>query len=94
MVRSFSVFGPTVWNSLPLPSQKHGVLQLLKRNLKHIFSTFICAEVQVLASVCITQEEFVCLFVCLCACARARECVCVCVCVCGRACVCMCVCDH
>ena len=53
--RSFSVFGLTIWNSLPLSlRKKHGVLQLLKRNLKLIFFTSICAEVQVLVCVCIT----------------------------------------
>ena len=35
--RSFLVFGPTVWNSLPLSLRKHSVLQLLKRNLRLIF---------------------------------------------------------
>ena len=45
------------------PSEKHSVLQLLKQNLRLIFFTFICAEVQVLVSVCITQ---VCVCVCVC----------------------------
>ena len=57
------------------PSEKHSVLQLLKWRL--IFSTPICAEVQVLVFVCITQEVCVCVCVCVC----VRMCVCVCVCV-------------
>ena len=39
---------------LELPTtipQKNSVLQLLKRNLRPIYFTFICAEVQVLVSV-------------------------------------------
>ena len=55
--RSFSVFGPTVWNSLPLAlRKKHSVLQLLKWNLILIFFAPICAEVQVVV---------VCVCVCL-----------------------------
>ena len=42
--------------------------KLLKQNLRLIFFTFICAEVQVLVSVCITQEVFVCVCVCVCVC--------------------------
>ena len=38
------------------PSEKCNVLQLLKRYLRLIFFKSICAEVQVLVSVCITQE--------------------------------------
>ena len=45
------------------PSGKHSVLQLLKGNLRLIFFRFICAEVQVLVSVYITQEVFVCVCV-------------------------------
>ena len=48
----------------------------LKRNLRLIFFAPICAEVQVLVSMCITQEVFVC--VCMC----VYVCVCVCVSVC------------
>ena len=59
------------------------VLQLLKRDLRLIFFTFICAEVQVLVSVCISQGVCVCLCVCVCVCA----CVCACVRACARACV-------
>ena len=50
------------------PSENHSVLQLLKRNLRLIFFTPICAEVQVLVSVCITQEVCVCVCVCMCVC--------------------------
>ena len=55
------------------PSEKHSVLQHLKRNLRLIFFTSICAEVQVLVSVCTTQEVFVCacVYVCVCVCVRA-----------------------
>ena len=42
------------------PSEKHSVLQLLKGNLRLIFFTSICAELQVLVSVCNTQEVCVC----------------------------------
>ena len=57
---------------LELPTiipRKNNVLQVL--NLRPIFFTFICAEVQVLVSVCITQEGGVC--VCVCVCERERE---------------------
>ena len=37
-------------------SEKHSVLQLLKGNLRVIFFTSICAELQVLVSVCNSQE--------------------------------------
>ena len=50
------------------PSEKCSVLQLLKQNLRLIFFTFICAEVQVLVSVCMTQEVFLCVCVCVCVC--------------------------
>ena len=53
--------------------QKHSVLQLLKPSWRPIFFRFICTEVQVLVSVCITQEVCVCVCVCVC------MCVCVCV---------------
>ena len=56
-----------------LSTRKTSVLQLLKRNLRLIFFTSICAEVQVLVSVCITQEVFVC-GVCVC----VRACIYVC----------------
>ena len=39
--RSFSVLGPTVWNSLPLSLRKNSVLQCLKRNLRPIYLKFI-----------------------------------------------------
>ena len=64
---------------------KISVLQLLKRNLRLIFFAPICAEVQVLVSVCITQE--VCVCVCVCACVRVCVRVCVCVCVCLSVCL-------
>ena len=47
------------------PPENHCVLQLSKRNLRLIFFTSICAAVQVLVSVSITQEVFVCVCVCL-----------------------------
>ena len=47
------------------PSEKHSVLQLLKQNLRLIFFTLICPEVQVLVSVCSTQEVCVCVCVSL-----------------------------
>ena len=71
--RSFSVFGPTVWNSLPLSLRKTQCFTTFKRNLRLIFFKSICAEVQLLVSVCFTQEVCVCVCVCL----RARACVCV-----------------
>ena len=42
------------------PSEKHSVLQLLEWNSGPINFTFIFAEVQVLVSVCISQEVCVC----------------------------------
>ena len=64
------------------PSEKNSVSQLLKENLRLIFFTSICAEVQVLVSVCITQEVFVCACVCVCAhvhmCERVSVCLSVC----------------
>ena len=54
--RSFSVFGPTVWNSLSLSLRKTQCFTTFKAKLKaHFFFAPICAEVQVLVSVCITQ---------------------------------------
>ena len=65
----------------PETVRKKGICQI-KRNLRLIFFTSICAEVQVLVSVCITQEVFVCVCVCVCVRACVRACVRVCVCVC------------
>ena len=50
---------------------------MLKSLSRLIFFTFICAEVHVLVSVCITQEVFVCVRVCVCVCACVHACVCV-----------------
>ena len=53
--RYFSVLDPLSGTHYHYPSEKRSVLQLLKRNVRVIFSKSICAEVQVLVSVCITQ---------------------------------------
>ena len=57
------------------PLENHSVLQLLKRNLRLIFFAPICAEVQVLVSVCITQEVCVCVCLCLSVCLSSLVCV-------------------
>ena len=41
--RSFSVFGPTVWNSLPLSLRKTQCFTTFKRKLKtHLFHIHLC----------------------------------------------------
>ena len=83
--RSFSVFGPTVWNSLSL--RKTQCFSTFKKKLKtYLFEKHLCCCLQVCAFVYVIQ--LVCMCVCVCVCARAcvrarvRVCVCVCVCVC------------
>ena len=39
---SFSVFGPTVWNSLPLSLRKRSVLHLKKQLKTHLFQIHLC----------------------------------------------------
>ena len=56
--RSFTVFGPTVWNSLPLSLRK---AQCFTDSSFSHPSVLKCK----LVSVCITQEVFVCVCVCL-----------------------------
>ena len=62
--RSFSVCGPTVWNSLSLSLRKTQCFTTVKAKLRLIFFAPICAEVQVLVSVCITHEVWMCVCVC------------------------------
>ena len=81
--RSFSVFGPTVWNSLPLPLRKTQCFSTFKKKLKtHLFEKHLSWYLQACSSVYVAQ--LVCVCVCVCACA------CVCVCACVRVCVCVC----
>ena len=45
--KSFSVFGPTVWNSLPLSLRKSQCFTTFKVKLKtHLFRTHLCWSVQ------------------------------------------------
>ena len=62
--RSFSVFGPSVWKSLPL-SQCFATFKKKLKNLK-----FICAEVQI--SFCMSLRG---VDVCVCVCVYVRACV-------------------
>ena len=75
--RSFSAFGPTVWNSLPLPLRKTQCFSTFKKKLKtHLFEKHLSWYLQACSSVYVAQ------LVCVCVCVRVRVCVCVCVCVC------------
>ena len=57
MAKDLSLFlDPLSGTHYHYPLEKHSVLQLLKQNLRLIFFTLICPEVQVLVFVCITQE--------------------------------------
>ena len=86
MAKDLSLFlDPLSGTHYHYPSEKLSLLELLKGNLRLIFFRSICAELQVLVSVCITQEVFVC---------ALRVYVCVCVCVCVFVCVCVYVCRH
>ena len=85
--RSFSVFGPTVWNSLPLSLRKTQCFSTFKKKLKtHLFEKHLSWYLQVCSSVIV-------LCVCVCVCVCVRECVRACVRACLRACVRACVCD-
>ena len=96
--RSFSGFGPTVWNSLSLSFRKTQCFTAFKKNLKtHLFlnsSVLNCKSVCCTGGVCFVQEIGVCVCVCVCVCMCVCVCVCVCVCacVCAYVCVCVCVC--
>ena len=84
--RSFSVFGPTVWNSLPLSLRKTQCFSTFKKKLKtHMFEKHLSWYLQVCSSVNVIQ----CVCVCVCVSARAHACMCVCVCVCVRVSVCV-----
>ena len=62
--RSFSVFGPTVWNYLPLSLGKTQCFTTFEKKLKtHLFETYLCWRAKVLIAVCIVQEGG-----CLCVC--------------------------
>ena len=63
------------------PSEKQHVLQLLKRNLRLIYFTFICAEVHGL-SFCMYHSGGMCVCVSVCVCVCVCVCLCLCVCVC------------
>ena len=69
--KSFSVFGPTVWNSLPLSLRKTQCFTTFKVKLKtHLFRTHLCWSAS--DSFCVYHSGGVCLCMCVC--------VCVCVC--------------
>ena len=87
--KSFSVFGPTVWNSLPLSLRKKSMF--FKFQKEAINSSVWKASQLMFASVsfCVCHSAGVC--VCVCVCVFVCVCVCVCVCV-WCVCVCVCVC--
>ena len=87
--RSFSVFGPTVWNSLPLSLRKTQCFSTFKKEAKN--SSFRKASQLIFASVFFCDCSL-CVCVCVCVCVCMCVCVCVCVSACMRACVCVCVC--
>ena len=61
--KSFSVFGPTVWNSLPLSLRKSQCFTTFKAKLKtHLFRTHLCWSASV--SFCV----YPCFGVCVCVC--------------------------
>ena len=73
--RSFSVFGPTVWNSLPLPLRKTQCFSTFKKKLKtHLFEKHLSWYLQACSSVYVAQLVCVCVCVCVCACACAFVC--------------------
>ena len=59
--RSFSVFGPTVWNSLPLSLRKTQRFSIFRKKLKtHLFEKHLSWYLQVYSSVCVVQLVCVC----------------------------------
>ena len=65
--RSFSVFGPTVWNSLPLSLRKTQCFSTFKKKLKtHLFEKHLSWCLQVYPSVYVVQLVCVCVCVCVC----------------------------
>ena len=75
--RTFSCFGPHIWNSLPQDLRHCSTLSYFKAKLKTFFSQYFRPN----------QYQFLLQLVCVCVCVRAcvRACVCVCVlCVCVR----------
>ena len=74
--RSFSVFGPTVWNSLPLSLRKTQCFSTFKKKLKsHLFEKHLS---------CICKCVLLCMSFSVCVCVGVCVGVCVCVCVCVR----------
>ena len=105
--RSFSYFGPHIWNNLPQDVRHSTTPPSFRNKLK----TFLFSEtafqlsntvlrpnslysVCVRARVCVCVCVYVCVCVCMCVCVCARACLCVCVCVCVRVCACVCVCVY
>ena len=94
--RTFSCFGPHIWNSLAQDLRHCPTLSFLKKaKLKIIlFSQNFPPHILSILSVCYSQCVCVCVFcVCLCMCACVRACVSVLVCVCVCVCVCVAVCE-
>ena len=87
--RTFSCFGPHIWNSLPQDLRHCSTLSSFKAKLKNfLFSQYFHPNIStqfLLQSVCVCVCVCVCAYVCVCARARVT-CVCVCVCVCVRVC--------
>ena len=82
--RSFSVFGPTVWNSLPLSLRKTQCFSTFKRKLKtYLFQCLksISADVCKCVLLYMSFSWHACVCVCMCVCVCACVCACVCVCV-------------
>ena len=78
--RSFSVFGHTVWNSLPLSLRKMQCFTTFKTKLKiHLFHIRLCWSASV--SFCRYHTGGICVCVCVCVCVRVCVCVCVWMCV-------------
>ena len=62
--RSFSVFGPTVWNSLPLSLRKTQCFSTFKKKLKtHLFEKHLSWYLQVCSFVYVVQLGCVCVCV-------------------------------
>ena len=90
--RTFSCFGPHIWNSLPQDLRHCSTLSSFKAKLKtFLFSQYFHPN---LYQYPVSATVIVCVCVCVRACVRACVCaskrVCVCVCVCSAFCVCVC----
>ena len=83
--RTFSYFGPYIWNSLPQDLRHCSTFLSFKAKLKtYLFSQYFWSQLISAPSFCYCH--------CACVCACVRACVRVSVCVCVRVSVCVCVC--